>query len=88
MRRDPLPRPTPDVVYRELEGEIVLVHLGSNRIYTLNQTGAKFWELLSEGYEREEIERRLLDEFDAEPDELHREIDSMLKTLADEGLVA
>ena len=87
MGRDPLPRPTPDVVYRELEGEIVLVHLGSNRIYTLNETGAKFWELLSEGYEREEIERRLLDEFDAEPSVLQREIDSMLKRFADEGLV-
>jgi hypothetical protein len=87
MRTDPLPRPTPDVVYRELEGEIVLVHLGSNRIYTLNETGAKFWELLSKGYEREEIERRLLDEFDAEPAVLHGEIDSMLDTLAEQGLV-
>jgi hypothetical protein len=87
MGRDPLPRPTPDVVYRELEGEIVLVHLGNNRIYTLNQTGAKFWELLSEGHDREEIERRLLDEFDAEPAALRQEIDSMLDALAEEGLV-
>jgi hypothetical protein len=81
-------RPIPDVVYRELEGEIVLVHLGTNRIYSLNETGARFWELLASGSERAEIERQLLDEFAVEPEDLRQEIDSMLSALAEEGLVA
>jgi hypothetical protein len=88
MGGDVLPRPVPDVAYRELEGEIVLVHLGTNRIYSLNETGARFWELLASGSDRPEIERQLLDEFIIEPEELRREIDSMLGALADEGLVA
>jgi hypothetical protein len=33
-----LPTPVADVVYRELNGEIVLVHLGTDRIYALNET--------------------------------------------------
>jgi len=81
-------RPIPDVVYRELEGEMVLVHLGTNRIYSLNETGARFWELLASGSERAEIERQLLDEFVVEPQDLRQEIDSMLGALAEEGLVA
>ncbi|TMK27259.1 MAG: PqqD family protein [Actinobacteria bacterium] len=81
-------RPIPDVVYRELEGEMVLVHLGTNRIYSLNETGARFWELLASGSERAEIERQLLDEFVVEPEDLRQEIDSMLGALAEEGLVA
>jgi len=81
-------RPIPDVVYRELEGEMVLVHLGTNRIYSLNETGARFWELLASGSERPEIERQLLDEFDVQPSELQQEIDSILAALAAEGLVA
>ncbi|MFY9578443.1 MAG: PqqD family protein [Gaiellaceae bacterium] len=81
-------RPIPDVVYRELEGEMVLVHLGTNRIYSLNETGARFWELLAGGSERAEIERQLLDEFVVEPEDLRQEIDSMLDALEGEGLVA
>ena len=35
---------------REAVGdEVVLVHLRTNRIYTLNRTGARFWELLEDG---------------------------------------
>jgi Coenzyme PQQ synthesis protein D (PqqD) len=83
-----LPRPIPEVVYRELEGQIVLVHLGTNRIYALNQTGARFWELLAAGNERPEIERQLRDEFKVQPARLREEIDSMLAALAEEGLVA
>jgi hypothetical protein len=83
-----LPRPIPDVVYRELEGEIVLVHLGTNRIYALNETGARFWALLAAGNDRAEIERTLHDEFKVEPAALGQEIDSMLGALAEEGLVA
>jgi Coenzyme PQQ synthesis protein D (PqqD) len=88
MGGDVLPRPIPDVAYRELEGQMVLVHLGTNRIYSLNETGARFWELLAGGSERAEIEQQLLDEFAIEPDELRQEIDSMLTALADEGLVS
>jgi hypothetical protein len=88
MGGDVLPRPIPDVAYRELEGQMVLVHLGTNRIYSLNETGARFWELLAGGSERAEIEQQLLDEFAIEPDELRQEVDSMLTALADEGLVS
>jgi hypothetical protein len=88
MGGDLLPRPIPDVVYRELDGEIVLVHLGTNRIYALNETGARFWALLAAGNDRAEIERTLLDEFKVEPAGLQQEIDSMLGALAEEGLVA
>jgi hypothetical protein len=88
MGGDVLPRPIPEVAFRELEGEVVLVHLGTNRIYSLNETGARFWELLAGGSDRAEIERQLLDEFAIEPDDLRQEIDSILISLASEGLVS
>jgi hypothetical protein len=36
-------QPNRDVVARRLKDEIVLVHLRTNRIYSLNRTGARFW---------------------------------------------
>jgi hypothetical protein len=84
---DELPRPSEDVVYRELGDESVLVHLVTNRIYALNPTAARFWSLLGSGRGRGEIERELLDEFDVTETEVHAEIDQLVASLRDEGLV-
>jgi hypothetical protein len=82
------PQPHRDVVWRRLEDEVVIVHLKTNRIYRLNRTAARFWELLNEGLDREHLERELLEEFDVEEAELRREIDSVVAELSREGLLA
>ena len=76
------------MVARRLDDETVLVHLRTNRIYTLNATAARLWELLEEGCDRTEIERRMGDEFDVDRAQLAEEIDRVLASLAAEGLVA
>ena len=81
-------RPHPDVVSREVGDDLVLVHLKTNRIYSLNRTGARLWQLLDSGCTRAAAERQLLDEFDVDEAQLRREIDDQLAELAREGLVA
>jgi hypothetical protein len=90
--RDPtesssLPSPNPDVVSRRLGDEIVLVHLKTNRIFSLSPTGARFWELLSDGRARPDIEAELLREYDVSPEEVSAEIDSLVRTLEAEQLL-
>jgi Coenzyme PQQ synthesis protein D (PqqD) len=80
-------RKDPEVVARRLEDEVVLVHLGTNRIYSLNATGGRYWELLEEGLGHEIIVRRLQDEFDVDEQTLEREIASITADLRREGLV-
>jgi Coenzyme PQQ synthesis protein D (PqqD) len=87
MAEEQLPEPVADVVYRELHGEIVLVHLGTDRIYALNETGARFWELLAAGGDRAAIRAQLLREFAVEPAELDFEIDALVADLVHAGLV-
>ena len=90
MERDvatTLPTPDPDVVSRRLGDEIVLVHLKTNQIFSLNPTGARFWELLSDGKSRQEIETALLGEYDGSREEVSAEIDSLVRLLQAEGLV-
>jgi hypothetical protein len=82
-----LPTINPDVVSQRVGGDIVLVHLKTNQIYALNETGARFWELLAEGRSRAEIERAFRNEFDIEPDELRQEIDSLVSDLARQDIV-
>ena len=80
-------RPSEEVVARRLDEETVLVHLGTNRIFTLNATAARLWELLQEGHDCETIERRMRAEFDVDGAELAREIESVLESLRAEALI-
>jgi len=76
----------PDVVSRQLDDRTVVVNLRTNRIYELNRTASRLWELLESGADRQEAERRMLAEFDVNPDELRAEIDRALEHFDAEGL--
>jgi hypothetical protein len=81
------PRPHPDVVWRRVGDETVVVNLRTNRIYSLNRTGARLWELISAGHDAEAAAATLLTEFDVDEGELRTEIAAALKELAEEGLI-
>ena len=79
--------PSDDVVGQQLEDQIVLVHLQTNRIFELNHTGGRFWELLQAESDRERIEEQLLSEFEVSEDELKAEVDALIPQLVQEDLV-
>lgn len=79
--------PHPDVAAQRLGETTVLVHTQTNRVYELNQTGARFWELLCEGCDRSEIQRRLLQEFDVTRAQLDKEIEDISTLLTTERLL-
>jgi hypothetical protein len=79
-------RPHPDVAWRRVGEEVVVVKLKTNRIYSLNHTGAR-WELISAGHDREAAEAALMAEFDVDEGELRKEVGALLEELAKEGLI-
>jgi hypothetical protein len=91
--RQSMSRPTvsitrrPDVVARRVGNTAVLVHLGSNRIYELNDTGARIWELTADGATVEGLVDRLEDEFDVDRGQLASEVASIVDDLVREGLL-
>jgi hypothetical protein len=86
MRNEKL-RPSDDVISRRVGEESVLVHLQSNTMYSLNSTGARAWELLSEGHDPETIETTLSDEYGIDRAEAHRELETLLDELKRHHLV-
>lgn len=79
--------PSPDAIATRVGDEIVLVHLDTDQIYSLNPTGARIWELVCEVADRAEIARRMLAEFDVAPAELEAAIDELLASFAASGLL-
>lgn len=80
-------RISPDIVSRHFGDDMVIVHLQTNRVYSLNRTGARLWSLLSEGHDRDAIVARLVEEFDAPEAVVAREVDALLDSLRQERLV-
>ena len=80
-------RPSSGVVAREMNGSAVLVHLETNRIYELNQTGARVWAMLEAGLDRPAISARVAEEFGVSGSQADRDIDDLLAELAREGLI-
>lgn len=77
----------PSVVARRLGEETVLVHLATNRIYNLNATATRLWELTRAGHTPEQICARLTCEFDVDAATLEREVEGTLRDLVDHGLL-
>jgi len=80
-------RPNKDVISRRVRDESVLVHLQSNQMYSLNPTGARAWDLLSEGFDRDAIEATIVEEYGVDGAEARRELETLLDELERHQLV-
>jgi hypothetical protein len=80
-------QPSSDTVATRVGDEIVLVDLKTDRIYSLNRTAARLWELVGADCDRAEVERRMLEEFDVTPDQLAEAIDEFVMLMTRDGLL-
>ena len=87
LQRRPRLRLNPAVTSQIIDDNAILIDLRTNEIYEMNRTAARMWQLLGDGLDVDDIERGLESEFEIEPKELHRQMESFLATLLDAKLV-
>ena len=80
-------RPSPDVIFRDLNGEAVLLDFGTGRYFGLNPVGTRIWTLLTEGSTVSAIVDILAAEFDAPAAEIAADVEVLLSELSSRGLV-
>lgn len=80
-------QPHPDVVAQRLGEELVLVHLRTNRIYELNTTGARIWELFATGSSDAQLLQRLAEEFELDAERAEEEVRAFRARLSAEQLL-
>jgi len=80
-------KPNPNVISRRLGDDIVLFNLDSDRFYELNGTAARFWELLHQGQDPDDIRKQLLEEFSVDAEQLKSEASALVDSLRRENLV-
>jgi len=80
-------RPRADVVARRLGKTGVLVDVRTSRVFELNNTAARVWELLGASLTPNEIVGRLVREFAVDEAAVGRELSRLLGQLDHEGLL-
>ena len=81
-------KPDPEVVVTELDGkEAVLLHLDTKMYFTLNETGLRIWQMLSNGLTPGEINERFLTEFDVSPEKAKESVLNLIHEFIQEKLV-
>ena len=80
-------RQSAQVVSSRLGDVGVLVHLQTNRIFEVNATGLRIWELAGQGRTLGQISDALQREFTVEPERLRTDLLALVAELAREGMV-
>jgi len=80
-------RPSAHVIARSVGEATVLVHLQSNRIYELNTTGSRIWELVECGASDSELVKHLSAEFAVSAEVAERDFKALLTDFEREGLL-
>jgi hypothetical protein len=78
---------TPGVVSEIIDGEVVIMSLASGNYYSSDNVGAVIWGWIGEGKTCGDIERLMLDRYDATADILARDLGAFLDRLLQEQLI-
>lgn len=75
------------VVYRELDGEMVLLDLGAGQYYGLDEVGTRAFSLLESTPRLGQIHESLLAEFEVSSERLSADLVELFEDLRGHGLV-
>jgi hypothetical protein len=71
-----------DVACATVEDGAVVLHMGTKRYFSLNETGATIWRLLEEGIALDEIPDRLIERYEVSLDAARRAVGELVTALA------
>jgi hypothetical protein len=78
---------SPDVVFRDLDGEAVILDLASGTYFGLNDVGTRVWQLVEFGKDAAEIVDVVASEYDADRETIARDVGRLLDQLASRRLI-
>ena len=70
-----------DALFRDLDGEAVILDLGSGTYFGLNAVGARMWQLIGQHAGLRTVFHQLCEEYDAAPDVLERDLVALVARL-------
>ncbi len=85
MRR--LARVSASTMFRQLQGESVLLQLDKGEYFGLNEVGTRIWQLIVEKGDLDEVERAMSQEYSVEPATLSADLARVVEELVAKELI-
>jgi len=76
-----------DVIFRDLDGEAIILNLETGKYYGLDEVGTRMWNLLTEHGQVQLAYQTLLEEYDVSEEQLQHDVLTLLDNLSAHGLV-
>ena len=76
------------LVFQQMGESAVVVSLQTDQIYELNWSGVLLWELLTAQTDRAQLQRKILQEFELNEEQLAHQVEAFVTLLSREGLVS
>ena len=76
-----------NVMFRELDGEAVLLNLNNENYYGLDKVGTRMWTVLTSTDSIQKAYEILISEYDTEPEVLKEDLLELVENLQIQGLV-
>ena len=80
-------RVSDDVVFRELDGEAVILNLESGTYFGLDEVGTRFWQLIEQDERIDTALATLEEEFEVTVEVLRADIERLVLALVGKGLM-
>jgi hypothetical protein len=76
-----------DAIFRELDGEAVILHLDSGMYFGLDPVGTRLWQLIAQHGHLHPVFEAAIEEFAVDPAVLERDLLDLVAALSEKGLV-
>jgi hypothetical protein len=81
------PMRNPQLAWREIDGEIVIISPEDSQVHELNETAALVWKLADGAQTVEEIAAEIAAEFDVSSESAQRDVAELITQLAERQLL-
>lgn len=77
----------PDFIFKQIKEESVLLNVKTGDYFGLNEVGTDFFLLIDGKRNSDEILNALLELYDVEKEELQKDLDELIKTMTEKGIL-
>ena len=77
-----------DVTWRDVDEEMIVLHLPTGKYYTFNNTGHLAWKQLAEGKDTAEITLQIMDTYEIDKETAGRDLATFIAGLVEHNLVS
>lgn len=75
------------VVHETIDGETILIHMGTGTYYSVEGAGSDIWNLAAVGHAAPRIAERIAERYDADADDVMQCVEELTARLVDEDLL-